>query len=180
MSLSARILDRVTVVPDHGGFGLDFTAVFADADMFEEITRNIIISTFGKPFDTVAGIDAMGLPFAMAVAYQIKLPFFPIRRANQAVGETIIGEENVTEKSTVKFAVSPAIKSRRVLVIDDTISTGITMSAAVNAIRNAGATVSAVAVVLNMPWALKPCAAGIPFVTVCSLDALSLPANQIG
>lgn len=149
-TLCERILSAVKICPQqHRGFGLDFTQLFADPDLFIEVNSNLVPPSGN--YDVIAGIEAMGLPFAAAAADANHKPFFPIRRAGRLAGEVARGEERLTDKSTVKFEVSTAIKNKAVLLIDDTISSGITMAAASKAIQAAGGMLAAISVVIAIP-----------------------------
>jgi orotate phosphoribosyltransferase len=91
----------------------------------EYITANIGL----KNFDRIAGIPMAGIPFASQIAYNLKKPFLYVRQDIKLQGR---------ERRVAGVLVS----GDRVLLIDDLVTTGLTLKKASEAVKAEGGIVS--------------------------------------
>ena len=84
-----------------------------------------------KPFDFIAGVATAGIPFGMILAEKLNMPFAYIRSAPKSHGR----------KNLIEGDLPPG---KRVLVVEDLISTGGSSIKAVKALRDNGNTVTGV------------------------------------
>ncbi|XP_040379431.1 adenine phosphoribosyltransferase 1-like isoform X1 [Oryza brachyantha] len=129
------ISDAIRVVPHFPKPGIMFNditalllrpAVFKDAvDMFVERYRGMGIAA-------VAGIEARGFIFGPAIALAIGAKFIPLRKPKKLPGE-VISETYVLEYGTdcLEMHVGATEPGERVVVVDDLVATGGTLSAAI-------------------------------------------------
>ncbi|KAF0893065.1 hypothetical protein E2562_021323 [Oryza meyeriana var. granulata] len=129
------ISDAIRVVPHFPMPGIMFNditelllrpAVFKDAvDMFVERYRGMGIAA-------VAGIEARGFIFGPAIALAIGAKFIPLRKPKKLPGE-VISETYVLEYGTdcLEMHVGATEPGERVVVVDDLVATGGTLSAAI-------------------------------------------------
>jgi orotate phosphoribosyltransferase len=117
-------------------------------------------------FDAVGGLTLGADPVAgsmlhAAAARGQRLDAFVVRKANKAHGlqRRIEGTE---------------VKGRRVLVVEDTSTTGGSPLTAVEAVREAGGEVVAVAVIVDRGAEPKVTQAGLPYLAAYSLGDLGL------
>lgn len=87
-------------------------------------------------FDRIAGIPLSGIPFASQVAYNIKKPFLFIRRDIK-----LYGRERRVE--------GILISGDKVLIVDDLLTTGLTLKRAVEAVRAEGGIITDAIVFLD-------------------------------
>lgn len=87
-----------------------------------------IIEKKGIKFDVIAGVEAAGIPHSAALSFAMKKPSVFVRK--QAKGH-----------GTKKMVEGGDVTGKRVLLIEDHVSTGISSLAAVESLRNEGATV---------------------------------------
>ncbi len=87
----------------------------------ETITKQIGL----KNFDRIAGVPIAGIPFASIVAYNLKKPFLYVRK-----GAKLHGRERRVEGILVS--------GDRVLLVDDLVTTGLSLKEAVDAVRAEG------------------------------------------
>src|SRR5262249_27989126 len=100
--------------------------------------------------DFVAGVEARGFLFAGALAYQLGCGTLAVRKAGQLPPPTLRRPDSL-EYRTAGIAIPDGlVAGRRVLLIDDVLATGGTMRAAGELLVEAGATVPALAVVLEL------------------------------
>ena len=91
----------------------------------ETITSQIAL----KNFDRIAAVPLAGIPFASQIAYNLKKPFLYVRK-----GIRLHGRERRVEGILVS--------GDRVLLVDDLITTGLTLKKAAEAIRAEGGVVT--------------------------------------
>jgi orotate phosphoribosyltransferase len=112
---------------------VDLRVIPSFPDAFREIidfyTENITSQVGLKNFDRIAAVPLTGIPFASQVAYNLKKPFLYVRK-----GVKLQGRERRVEG--VLFS------GDRVLLIDDLVTTGVTLQKAAEAIRAEGGVVT--------------------------------------
>jgi len=87
-------------------------------------------------FDRIAGIPTAGIPFASLIAYQLKKPFLYIRSKTKLHGR----------ERQIEGIIMPG---NRVLLVDDLITTGLSLKKAARAIRAEGGVVADALVLLD-------------------------------
>ncbi len=104
---------------------------FPDAyrDICDFYTENITSQVGLKNFDRVAGIPIAGIPFASQVAYNLRKPFLYVRK-----GVRTHGRERRVE--------GVLVSGDRVLLVDDLVTTGLTLIKAADAVRAEGGVVT--------------------------------------
>lgn len=100
------------------------------------IFADIIEEEIGDEVDTIVGISINGIPFAQAIAGQLDLDL--------AVSRSISEEEGAHISEI--FA---NVSGKRVIVVDDVVSSGTTLKKTINNLRNAGADVRLCLVLAN-------------------------------
>ena len=119
---------------------IDLRIVPSFPDAFQrtyEAYLNIIQKDLGKNnFDRVAGIPTAGIPFASVIAYNLSKPFLFIRPAIKLHGR----------ERQVEGIVMPG---DRVLLIDDLVTTGLSLIRAAKAVRSEGGVVTNAVVLMD-------------------------------
>ena len=87
-----------------------------------------VIALHGIEFDVIAGIEAAGIPHSAALGYALEVPSVFVRK-------------QAKEHGTRSQIEGGAVEGKRVLLIEDLVTTGGSSLAGVNALREAGATV---------------------------------------
>ncbi|MBA3233710.1 MAG: adenine phosphoribosyltransferase [Propionibacteriales bacterium] len=133
--------DISPLLADHAGF----TAVVdALADVGRDDKGTVVV-------DKVAGIEARGFILAAPVALLLGVGFVPVRKAGKLPGVTH-SQSYALEygEATLEVAQDAFSRRDRVLVIDDVLATGGTVTATTKLIERCGAQVSAVAVLIEL------------------------------
>ena len=119
---------------------IDLRVIPSFPDAFREICdfyAQYITDEIGlKNFDRIAGIPIAGIPFASQIAYNLKKPFLYVRKDIK-----LHGRERRVE--------GILISGEKVLLIDDLLTTGLTLKNAVEAVRAEGGVVSDAVVFLD-------------------------------
>jgi len=155
-------------VPDHPEPGVlfrDLTPVFADGPAFARVVEGLAAPADSDPraaalagtdqaipaFDVVVGVEARGFLLAAAVALSAGVGVVLVRKAGKLPRERI-SADYVLEYGTATLELhADAIRpGQRVLVVDDVLATGGTLTAAVALVEQLGGVVTAVSVVVEL------------------------------
>lgn len=119
---------------------IDLRVIPSFPDAFREICDTYseqIISEIGLAnFDRIAGVPIAGIPFASQIAYNLKKPFLYVRKDIKLHGR---------ERRVEGILVS----GDKVLLVDDLLTTGLTLKNAVDAARAEGGVVTDAVVFLD-------------------------------
>ena len=145
----------IRTIPDHPKPGIqyrDITTLLLDPDGVRSTVAQLAEPFRGGQIQKVAGVEARGFIFGLAVAMELDVGFVPIRKPGKLPWETV-GEDYQLEYGTDRVEVHrDAIQSgERVLLVDDLIATGGTAEAAIRVIERVGGQVEACAFVIELP-----------------------------
>jgi len=145
---------------------VDLRRITLDADAAPLVGRVMLEATAGLDFDAVGGLTLGADPVAAAMLHAAaasgrRLDAFVVRKEGKAHG-------------LQRRIEGPDVAGRRVLAVEDTSTTGGSVLTAVEALREAGAEVVGVAVIVERGAAEAIAEAGLPYRTAYSLDDLDL------
>lgn len=118
----------------------------------------ILAETYPVEADLVAGVPDSGLIAAKGYSEGSGIPFGLAFHKNSYVGRTFIKPTQEERESSVKIKLSvlePAVRGKRLVLVDDSIVRGTTMSGLIRLLRQAGA--REVHVRISSPPFLYPC-----------------------
>lgn len=138
--------------PEKGVIFRDITPIFQDPRAMRGVIDAFVQRYLGNKIDVIAGIEARGFLLGAPLAYQLNIPFVPIRKKGKLPYKTI--EEDYAReygKAAVEIHVDAVKPGDRVVLIDDLIATGGTMLAGINLLKKLGGEVEEVAAVIDLP-----------------------------
>ena len=147
---------KIRDIPDYPKKGIlfrDITTLLRDKGAFREV-QNILIERYrDRPIDLIAAIEARGFIFGGALANALNIGFVPIRKPGKLPAKTI-KESYALEygEDTVEMHADAVKSDQRVLLVDDLIATGGTLSAGAKLIEKAGGEVFGVAAVIELTF----------------------------
>jgi adenine phosphoribosyltransferase len=129
-----NLKEKIRTVPHwpiEGVMFRDITTLLQDATAFKETCDMLYHRYRDMQVEKVVAIDARGFIFGAVLAYKLNVGFVPVRKAGKLPYKTI-SEAYTLEygKSMVEMHIDAIQKGERVLVVDDLIATGGTISAA--------------------------------------------------
>ena len=150
-----QIKATIASIPDYPKPGIQFrdvTSVLEDYQAFSQCIAMLLDKYRPYGFTKVAGTEARGFLFGAPLALELGIGFVPVRKPNK-LPRDVLSESYELEygKDTLeihKDAISPGDK---VLLIDDLLATGGTISATAKLIRNLGGKVEHAGFVIGLP-----------------------------
>jgi len=146
-----RFIREVPDWPKEGILFRDITPLLADPGAFAAAVKALSAGSDGAGIEYVAAVEARGFIFGSAVAEKIGAGFVPIRKKGKLPWKT----ESITydlEYGTDTLEVhSDAFRSRaKVLMVDDLLATGGTMSAACKLVEKTGGKVAGIVFLIEL------------------------------
>ena len=126
--------DRIRDVPDFPKPGIvfkDITPLLQDPHSFAATIDRMASDVKGHALDLVCGIESRGFLFGAALAKGLGKGFIPIRKPGKLPWKTASESYELEYGTdTIEIHVDAAPGGKRVLMVDDLLATGGTMSAA--------------------------------------------------
>jgi len=146
---------------------IDLRRVLLDGEAAPIAGRVMLDTTAGLRYDAVGGLTLGADPVATAMLHAAaaqgrKLDAFVVRKTEKAHG-------------LQRRVEGPDVAGRRVLAVEDTSTTGSSVLTAVDALREAGAEVVGVAVVVERGARPRITERGLPYLAAYELGDLGLP-----
>ncbi|NEM90677.1 adenine phosphoribosyltransferase [Galbitalea soli] len=154
MPSAADLITSLTAtVPDFPKPGIlfrDLTPVFANGEALRVVT-DALVEPFRGEVDAVAGVEARGFVLAAAAAYALGVGMLIIRKPGKLPRPHLSQSYDLEYGSaTLELQPDDLPPASRVLVLDDLLATGGTLSAAIDLVQRANWTVAGVSVVLEL------------------------------
>ena len=150
------LTDHIRGVPDFPIPGILFydisTLLKNDAAMEFAVSSLAEQIKYWQP-DIIAGIESRGFLFATPLALRMNLPMVMIRKAGKLPGEVVSYQYDLEYGTDTIQIQSDAISTgQRVVIIDDLLATGGTLSASVKLCQQVGGEVVGCGVVINLEF----------------------------
>jgi adenine phosphoribosyltransferase len=151
-----RLKNKIRDIPDFPKPGIifkDITPLVKDPAALKLATHQLIQPFLGRSITAIAGMEARGFIFGSLVAWELNLPFIPLRKPGklpydvQSVSYDLEYGSAALEVHIDAFEVND-----RVLLIDDLLATGGTAKASCELVEKLGATIEACAFVVELDF----------------------------
>ena len=148
--------DWIRDVPDYPQDGIlfrDITPLLAHPPAFRYAIEQLSAPFAGQKIDAIAGIDARGFIFGAPVAYELGVPFVPIRKKGKLPPETIgVDYDLEYGSSRLEARVDALEPEMNVLVVDDLLATGGSAAATGKLIRKLNANLIGYSFVIELTF----------------------------
>ncbi|HHU36736.1 MAG TPA: adenine phosphoribosyltransferase [Treponema sp.] len=144
---------KIPDFPKPGVLFYDITGILINPEAFR-FCIDRMVDLYGKDrLDAIAAIESRGFIFAAPFAERMGIPLILIRKKGKLPGKTY-SCKYALEYGTAEIEVHQADVSpgQRILVMDDLIATGGTLTAARNVLEQGGATVTGFFGVVGLPF----------------------------
>lgn len=172
--MSATLRELIRDVPDFPAAGIvfkDITPLLGDAAALEEALEALAGPNRHRGITKVVGIESRGFILAAPVAARIGAGFVPVRKAGKLPWKTVSRTYQLEYGTdTLEAHEDAAGPGDELLVVDDVIATGGTASATVDLVRQLGAGVIGVAVLVELTALGGRDRLDVPFTSVVRYD----------
>ena len=146
--------EHIRSIPDFPTAGIlfyDISTLLRDADAFQVAMSRMAQSIRDYRPDFLAGIESRGFLFAAPLALKLGCGFLMLRKPGKLPGPTVSIDYELEYGTDSLHIQADAIRpGQRVVVVDDLLATGGTLSAAIGLLRKVGAEVVAAAVIIEI------------------------------
>ncbi len=152
-----RLKEKIRDIPDFPKPGIifkDITPLVKDPATLRLAVNQLVHPFLGKQtFNAVAGMEARGFIFGSLVAWELGLPFIPLRKPGKLPYDVQSVSYDLEYGSAALEAHIDSFNTNdRVLLIDDLLATGGTARASCELVEKLGATVEACAFVIELDF----------------------------
>ena len=151
-----RLKDKIRDIPDFPKPGIvfkDITPLVKDPAMLRLAVHQLIHPFLGRDITAVAGMEARGFIFGSLVAWELGIPFIPLRKPGKLPYDVqSVSYDLEYGSATLEAHIDSFEKNDRVLLIDDLLATGGTAKASCELVEKLGATVEACAFVVELDF----------------------------
>ncbi|ARD47003.1 adenine phosphoribosyltransferase [Sporosarcina sp. P37] len=146
----------VTTVDDYPKPGVSFkdiTTIMDNGEAYKYATDQIVEYAKELDVDIIVGPEARGFIIGCPVAYALQIGFAPVRKPGKLPRETISVEYDLEYGKDTLTIHKDAIKpGQRVLIVDDLLATGGTVSATVELVEKLGGVVAGCAFLIELSY----------------------------
>jgi adenine phosphoribosyltransferase len=152
--IEQQIKSAVRDVPDFPKPGIifkDITTILKDPQLCCDIVDAFVEQLTGTAIDAVAGVESRGFLFGLTLATRLGVPFIPVRKAGKlpySIKQKVYELEYGT--ATIEMHTDAFEPGQRILLHDDLLATGGTVTAASELIKEMGGTIAGFTFVVGL------------------------------
>lgn len=154
--ISTELKNAVRDIPDFPKPGIifkDITPILKDAKLCSEVIEAFVSRMGTNKIDVIAGIESRGFLFGLMLANRLQIPFVPIRKQGKLPAKTIQEPCELEYGSAILELHADALQpGQRVMIHDDLLATGGTVSAATRLVQKLGGTVAGYSFVISLDF----------------------------
>ncbi len=139
--------------PQQGVLFKDITPLLQNGTAFHASIDRLAAHYAGAGIQTVVGVESRGFIFGAPLAYQLNCGFVPVRKFGKLPSETVSVEYALEYGTNVVEVHKDAIQpGERVLIVDDLLATGGTVSAAMELVEKLGGHIAGIAFLVELTF----------------------------
>lgn len=151
-----RIITKIRDIPDFPKPGIifkDITPLVKDPNALRFAVQELMQPFTGRPITAIAGMEARGFIFGSLIAWELNLPFVPLRKPGKLPYDVQSVSYDLEYGSAALEAHIDALdETDKVLLVDDLLATGGTAKASCELVEKLGANVVACAFVVELDF----------------------------
>ncbi len=153
---SIHLEDWIRDIPDFPQRGIlfkDITPLLQDKAAFRAAMDRLAAHYAGAGIEAVVGVESRGFIFGSVLAYLLNCGFVPVRKFGKLPYQTVTVEYELEYGTNIVEIHTDAIKpGQRVLIVDDLLATGGTVSAAMELVENLGGHIAGIAFLVELAF----------------------------
>ncbi|MEM8530918.1 MAG: adenine phosphoribosyltransferase [Chloroflexota bacterium] len=151
-----NLTNLIRNIPDFPIPGIQFkdiTTLLSDGPAFQQVINTFADRYKDRQIDAIVGIESRGFIFSAPIAYTLGIGLVPVRKPGKLPAATYQIEYELEYGSNQLEIHQDALQSgTRVLVVDDLLATGGTISAACQLVEMAGGSIEEVAFLVELEF----------------------------
>jgi adenine phosphoribosyltransferase len=151
-----RLKNKIRDIPDFPKPGIifkDITPLIKDPGTLRLAVHQLLQPFLCRNITAVAGMEARGFIFGSLVAWELGLPFVPLRKPGKLPYQVqSVSYDLEYGSATLEAHIDAFSVNDRILLIDDLLATGGTAKASCELVEKLGATVEACAFVVELDF----------------------------
>lgn len=156
MTHSAELASFIRDIPDFPKKGIvfkDITTLLKDGPAFRRAIDELAEAVRPYQFDGVIGMESRGFIFAAPIAHLLGVGFIPVRKLGKLPGDTISAEYELEYgTNTLEVHADAVQRGQRLLIVDDLLATGGTVSATIDLVKRLGGEVACLAFLVELDF----------------------------
>jgi adenine phosphoribosyltransferase len=174
-AVTMDLKDHIRSIPDFPKPGIlfyDIATLLRDADAWGVAMGRMAKVVRGWQPDLLAGVESRGFLLAAPLALKLGCGFIMLRKPGKLPGATV-GLDYALEYGSDRIEVQAdaVTPGQRVVVVDDLLATGGTMSAGIRLLRNVGAVVPAAVALIELTFLGGRGRLDVPFESLVAYDS---------
>lgn len=149
-----NLKSKIRVIPNFPKSGISFkdiTTLLADGPAFKQAIKEMAYKLKDKRIDVIVGPEARGFIIGAPLAYELGVGFVPIRKPGKLPYSSYKGKYHLEYGTDELEMHVDAIKpGQYVVIVDDLLATGGTISTTVDLVQKSGGQVSAIAFLIEL------------------------------
>ena len=145
---------KIREVPDFPKPGIlfyDITTLLKDRTAFKDAIDLLVAPYRDQRIDVVVGMESRGFIFSAPMAYTLGVGFVPVRKLGKLPAETVSVEYALEYgTNTLEIHRDAIAPGQRVLIVDDLLATGGTVSGTIDLVRRLGGEVVSLAFLVEL------------------------------
>jgi adenine phosphoribosyltransferase len=154
--ISTDLKKAVRDIPDFPKPGImfkDITPILKDAQLCSAVIDAFVQEIGTNKIDVIAGIESRGFLFGLMLANRLRIPFVPVRKQGKLPAKTIQEPCELEYGSAIlELHEDALIAGQRVMIHDDLLATGGTVSAATRLVQKLGGVVAGYSFVISLDF----------------------------
>jgi adenine phosphoribosyltransferase len=139
--------------PQKGVLFKDITPLLQDPIAYRTAMERLAAHYAGAGIEMVVGVESRGFIFGAPLAYLLNSGFVPVRKFGKLPGQTTSVEYALEYGTNIVEVHTDAIKpGQRVLIVDDLLATGGTVSAAMELVQRLGGHIAGIAFLVELTF----------------------------
>ncbi len=151
-----RLKSKIRDIPDFPKPGIvfkDITPLVKDPAALRLTVHQLLHPFLGRDITAVAGMEARGFIFGSLIAWELGIPFIPLRKPGKLPYDVqSVSYDLEYGSAELEVHIDAVDSSDKVLLVDDLLATGGTAKASCELIEKLGATVVACAFVVELDF----------------------------
>jgi len=148
-----RSIRDVYDFPKEGIIFRDITTLLQNGLLFKKVLDYFYMFCEQNKAEAIIGVESRGFIFGGALAYNLQVPFIPVRKEGKLPYATLKESYSLEYgEATVEMHEDALVKGTNTIIIDDLLATGGTLKATTSLVEKCGGKVGGIALLVELSF----------------------------